>query len=783
MNSSNSSANHSSSTVLDHLLDHLRSRDVAIDGQARPVAVLWTDPKGEWRPLVEMLRTRLDELLVFGDFAPDARCGPAIWIRCLVDGALDQPSLPGGRAPVVYLPGVSRQELRAGEECRPLLRPLVELMYRGALWLQQNGSDWTVMAFLTSNKTLNLDISRDTATTEALLRALPEVALTPVAQLAGRRLAASDFDSLLSADLVRDLLRWMCDQAGTRARLGENGWGAFRNRCREEMDFDPEVEADVVAGERLGRGEGPWARVWDRFVESPAAFPCIAALLQRSRPSDVGLFESHERWPDLNEEDERALRSELTTIPDLPHDRACDAIAALEARHGARRGWVWARMGMSPLAKVLQPLARMAEGAKSALGGKTPDDIAATYCERGWLTDASAWEAMAACPTADEPLIAAIVRHLLRPWLDDSARAFQDSVARKALPGPQEQALVEAGEDGCLLFVDGLRYDLGQRLSERLEGRGYRVTVNRRWAALPTVTATSKPAVTPVADAVVGEKLGEYFEPRLKKSDKPVTVQVLRDEIGARGYQILGTGMFDAPMSLPTRGWLETGQIDTLGHTLETRLPRQIDDELDDLLERIAGLLELGWKSVRVVTDHGWLLLPGGLPKVDLPKHLTESRWARCAVIAGEATFDVPRAAWYWNAGQLFATAPGIACFNKTVDFAHGGLSVQECLIPDLLIERGGEAPLSASIVTLTWRGLRCFIEARASDAGVRADLRLERPSGPSVAASVKPLEGDGSVSLVLKDDKYEGEPLVLVLLDAMESVLAHRATRVGVNG
>ncbi len=41
------------------------------------------------------------------------------------------------------------------------------------------------------------------------------------------------------------------------------------------------------------------------------------------------------------------------------------------------------------------------------------------------------------------------------------------------------------------------------------------------------------------------------------------------------------------------------------------------------LLERIEALLGAGWREVRVVTDHGWLWLPGGLPKVDLPKYLT----------------------------------------------------------------------------------------------------------------------------------------------------------------
>ena len=35
---------------------------------------------------------------------------------------------------------------------------------------------------------------------------------------------------------------------------------------------------------------------------------------------------------------------------------------------------------------------------------------------------------------------------------------------------------------------------------------------------------------------------------------------------------------------------------------------------------RVESLLAAGWREVRIVTDRGWLLLPGGLPKTDLPK-------------------------------------------------------------------------------------------------------------------------------------------------------------------
>ena len=86
------------------------------------------------------------------------------------------------------------------------------------------------------------------------------------------------------------------------------------------------------------------------------------------------------------------------------------------------------------------------------------------------------------------------------------------------------------------------------------------------------------------------------------------------------------------------------------------------------------------------------------------------------------------------------------------------------------------------SIGSITWRGFRCNVEAQTSGAGVTADLRLDRPSGKSVAAASKALDGDGSVSLVLSDDQYENDQLVLVLLDDSGKVLAHSPTRVGID-
>jgi len=761
------------------LARQVRECAAAPDGVAPPAAILWPDPNRHWSPLLGPLLTELPELLVLGEYDPEKRTGPAIWLRCLIDRALEEPALPDDRPPIVLLPGVGRQQLRAGEDCPASLQPLVELMYRGTLWLQRGGHDWTATAFLTSPQGLSLDLAKDDATRDALLRALPEVALTPLTQLRGRRLEAEDFDRLLSSDVIRDVLRWMSDPEGTRERLGGSAWKAFANLSREKLDFDPETQADVEAGERLGGGEGSWEEVWERFAESPTSYPGLEPLLRRSRPAGSLPFH-REPWPDLNDADEAAVRKALAELPELTHERACKAVVELDEGHGARRKWAWARMGRSPMAAVLEPLRRLAEAVRRPIAGSSLEELAEVYTDRGWQADAAAWEAVALSPTADEQVVGGAVRHLLLAWLDESAREFQARAEERALPSPDEQGLVEAEEDGCVLFADGLRYDLGQRLAARLEGSGMRVTVRHRWAATPTVTATAKPAVTPVADLVRGRSLGEDFAAELAPGGQPADARGLRTALQARGYQVGALGDPEAPASSPARGWVEAGEVDKLGHKLGGRLARQIDEELERLSHRVSGLLDCGWSSVRVVTDHGWLLLPGGLPKVDLPKHLTASRWARCAVISGDSQPAVPRHPWTWNPVHSFAFARGVACFNRTEEYAHGGLSIQECLIPDLVVERAEGQSLRATIDSVTWRGLRCYVEVTSSSSGVLADLRLENPAGASVVAATKSVEPDGSVSLVLAGDEHEHDGLVLVLLDESGQILAQKPTRVG---
>src|SRR3954469_23956574 len=211
-------------TFFDSLLGAIqKAADYNRDDTVPPAAVLWPDEKREWEKLVPRLRAVLPQFLTFGPYDATHRSGPAIWLRCVLAGKIADVKLPVGRVPIIYLPGVSRAALRATEDCPQELKPLAELQYRGVIWSQANAKDWTVAAFLQAEKGgLNLKVAKDQATATSLRRAVEKLADAPLSDLkaksAAGELNGSYFDSLVSDDLVDDLLSWLSHPKEARGR-------------------------------------------------------------------------------------------------------------------------------------------------------------------------------------------------------------------------------------------------------------------------------------------------------------------------------------------------------------------------------------------------------------------------------------------------------------------------------------------------------------------------------------------------------------------------------------
>lgn len=767
-------------TLIDKLISSLRSIMCANGGVA-PAAILWTDADGQWLSLMETLRSALPSLYMLGKYDRDARIGPAIWLKCIVDRTLPE-APPVGETPVFYLPRVSRQDLRAAGECPPALQPLVELQYRGKVWHQSNGQDWTVRAFLVSDDALGLDVAGDRRTEEAFLRVLPSLATIDTSLLKGRRLDATDFDKLAIQDPVRDLLSWLDNPDLFETRSKGSRWESFRALCKGEFGLDPEHELPSEVAGRIILADQKLDLVWRRFTDSPNLYAGVAKLLREPSGMNQGnLVLDASRDPRGNDSAETELRKALEAVVDLPHANACTQVVELEAQHAHRRNWVWARIGMSPWANALQPLARLASAAQKPISGITLAASSADYAANGWKCDSAAMAALASATNGQiTELLSKVVKTLYEQWLDSSARNFQSLIEKE--PDQARKAAVHppAEKDTCILFVDGLRFDLAGSLAALLESRSFRVAVSHRLAPLPTVTATAKPVASPVEDSIRGET-GENFSPLIKTKSgwKLLTKSLLEERLEASEVDVIDSSKLPIPSDSKGGGWSEFGKIDSWGHSMQADLVTLLDAEVKRIADQVASFLDAGWNRVRVVTDHGWLLLPGGLPKVELPPYLVETKWARCALVKGQPDLKVPVFSWHWNTEVQIATPPGIGSFRAGEQYAHGGVSPQECVVPELLIERGLGA-IKATIKSVEWRGMRCRVSVWSSDPEVCIDLRTEwRQSSSSVLASTKNVGTTGEVSFVVDDD-YENTEAYVVLIAPGGNVVANQSTRIG---
>lgn len=766
-------------TVFDAIVASLhRAGRFNPEDQVAPTVILWTDNDRLWEPLVPRLQERLPELFVLGDNLPDKRIGPAIWLRCAIARKLPEIEIPANAVPILYLPGISRQELRAVEECALELQPLAELQYRGVFWTQVSAKDWTICAFLKSHHGgLGLDVGRDKATQAALLRSLNRLVEQPISQLQGRRIDEQFLNGLLTPDPVRDLLEWLNNPEQIRQTWPSDKWAAFAITCRQTYRFDPDTDVPLAAAEQLGRREGAWRGVWDRFALAPTLYPAVPDWLRKARPpkksGTLDFMEDREPWPQDNEQLEAELRDALVDLADQPAAKAREKITELEKSHGERRRWPWAKFGWSPLAHALAHLSTMAETTKVALAGHDLDALVKKYGEEGWRTDAAVLDVLA-CVDRSEDLaaLAGSVRAIYEPWLADGAACFQKHVGSST---PVAAAAQKIPKGCCLLFADGLRFDVSQRLLAEVSDRGWEIEASSSWAAVPTVTPTAKPAASPVADLLDGDPAETEFRPRIKDEGKALTHDRFKRLLGKQDIQFLAQGETGDPKG---RAWTECGSIDKTGHKEGAKLARRIAEEVRGLIDRVRQLLDAGWKEVRITTDHGWLLLPGGLPKVEMPKYLTETRWGRCAIVRDGSHVDVPRVPWKWNSHVYVAVATGIGAFRAGLEYDHGGLSIQECLVPRITIRKPAVEAMG-KIESLTWRGLRCRVEVAGAAAGWQVDLRTAAGDAGSSLTSPHPIES-GRASLLVEDDDRIGVPAVVVLLSADGQVVAKRSTLVG---
>jgi len=331
---------------------------------------------------------------------------------------------------------------------------------------------------------------------------------------------------------------------------------------------------------------------------------------------------------------------------------------------------------------ALKSLVDLAQLTAEPLGGGSVMEIAEAYVDRGWKADRAVLDALATVQQQhDVDAVQNALLPLYEQWLQREAEKFQQAIQQAPTAYvPSPAPVTDPGT--CIVFADALRYDVGQRLVAALNERDWHCTSAWGLAALPTVTDTAKPAVSPAHDGIQGSTTPS-ITPVSKTTGTRLTAEVLRRLLQAQGWQTLSSDELGDPTG---RAWTEAGAIDSCGHQYGWRIAHHVRNEVRLLADRAESLLEHGWKQIVFITDHGWLMLPGGLPKADMPIHLTELRKGRCAVLKTGAQTDQPTVPWHWNPHIRIAVAPGIRCYEAGKEYEHGGISPQECVAPIITV-------------------------------------------------------------------------------------------------
>ncbi|MFC2134714.1 BREX-1 system phosphatase PglZ type B [Bacteroidota bacterium] len=765
--------------VVEKLIESIRaSADYNPEAKAAPHCILWTDKSREWQGIVPVLQQNLPELLILGKYNPDFKTGPAIWLKCVIAKQIPELEIPDDKVPIVYLPGYSRQDLRVSKNTPEELKPLIELQFRGAIWSQINSKDWTFRAFLkTAHGGLGLDIANDDSTSKALQIAFSRLLNEEVDSLKDKVLDSEFFNSLLSGDYIKDILQWFNNPGAFKQAQSENEWNAFIEICKSKLGFNPDTDGEIAGAQLFAEHKGPWQRVWERFCEAPKKYEQVISLLSGCQIPSGELFgspEVFEGFPQWNMQQEDALRKELVSLSNKIPKEARAKILKLESEHKDRRQFVWTELDRTPLAVALKHLAKLAEITSQSYASGTIEELGQRYTEEGWRADSSVMKSLSELKVSgDIEAVTIAIRSIYIDWLEESAKYVQGLVKAGNYPlrDSSSNPDLKISNNECLLFVDGLRFDVAKQLFEKLES--FQVDEELKWSALPTVTATAKPAVAPVKSKISGEVYSQDFEPSVKNTYQ------LQKLLTDSGYDVLSE---DEIMPGGNAGWCEFGDIDHEGHNRGNKFARYLPQIVDEIMEKVHSLMSAGWQSVRIITDHGWLFLPGGLPKIDLPKALVDSKWGRCAALKEGAKSEEDIYPWFWNNEHHYALANGINCYRNGMEYAHGGISLQECLTLELSISQSSKVPdYTINIVGLLWKGLRCNVIIEGNYEDLLVDIRSQagNPSS-SIALSTKEISENGKVSLVVDNEDLEGSEAFIVVMDKSGNLIAQQQTSVG---
>ena len=399
----------------------------------------------------------------------------------------------------------------------------------------------------------------------------------------------------------------------------------------------------------------------------------------------------------------------------------CSWLNEHKAQFATRADRFWAQEGRAPgwelLVRAADLLAAIQDTCRELDRLATPGALLQRYAQEWWQVDhdfrrlREALDAQAASHDRLRDRCARSYRDALRRMNDRFCMLLETEGAwpPKGEPfPPQDRFWADVMEERepkqrvAVMFVDALRYELARELLSRLEaeGAGDRRSLTPRLAAIPTVTPIGMPALLPGGDRCQVTHDGDWaitIEDSGNLKDKGARKKWLERQLSEVQFynldELLNTPADRIPDAAVTIVFDTT--LDAVGGTASVQAWNAFSTLLQSVKRGVYKLLELGIDQIHVVTDHGFLLLEevGAHEKVglrDVPALAKKSRYVvgRHLGHTDQLCFRVPGSP---DADPLEAWFPrGVGCFRTpgAYNYVHGGLSLQELVVPHLRVEQ-----------------------------------------------------------------------------------------------
>lgn len=329
-------------------------------------------------------------------------------------------------------------------------------------------------------------------------------------------------------------------------------------------------------------------------------------------------------------------------------------------------------------------------------------------------------------------------------------RIFDDYVA----------PMLERRERVAFFMVDSLRYEMGRDLGETLEGTG-EVEIDYAAGVVPTVTGCGMAALMPGADGMlrlVGKDGGlvTALGTRLLRTSAD-RMKLLADTYGDRFFETTLDELLGSPKKIVSKTKttelfvVRTQDPDSVAENLGAwRARRYLSDVVGDIAAAVRWVVSQGFNRVVIASDHGHMMLPE-IPAGDVvqpPPGGWPASKRRCLLgsglshAAGTITLKAGHLGIQGDVQEVCLPL-GFRVFSDGEGYFHGGLSLQEAVVPVVVFRAERGKPSAAG---------KPEIEIR-----YRSDKFTSRVIGLTVVYVVKQMGTFGNPPTAVRIEAYDG--------------------------